>query len=166
MLLVFHRSLEPHGSYLSYGTNGTNKKIRLTSSRSGAAHFISQPGAGKSPIAHNSAGRNLKHIGSLFDAQPAKKSQLDNSALALINSFKSLQSVVQRNDIGGLFLSCVGHFIEGHLDQAAAAFGRVSFAGLVDEDMPHQPRRDPKKMAAILESHLRLVHQAQISLVD
>ena len=52
------------------------------------------------------------------------------------------------------------------MDPVAAVFLALLTARRVDQDAPHQLRRDRKKMSAVLPVHLTLPNEFQIRLVD
>jgi hypothetical protein len=52
-----------------------------------------QPGLGCLPVLHHRHRRHIQYFSRHFNAQPAEDSQLDNTALPMIDTRKSLQGI-------------------------------------------------------------------------
>src|SRR5687768_1944206 len=93
-------------------SSAASKSSSIRRQRSGfiGAHFGNhaiEPGLGPSPLASHCTWRNLQHFGGLFNAQPAEIAQLDNPALLLVNFLQRAQSLVEGDEVCGLFR---GHY--------------------------------------------------------
>jgi hypothetical protein len=84
--------------------------------------------------------------------------------LSLVEARELLQRVVQSEQLGvdGLLGSEI--IVERHSD-AARALRRLAFTRMVDQDSPHDLRRDAKELGAVEPRHALLSLQADVSLV-
>ena len=126
--------------------------------------LATHPGAGVTPFAFYRRMRDTNHLGRLLDGQPAEESQLHDAGLVGINLGQTRQSVMKRNNLGGLLLSHVDA-IQRNLELVSSALCVVSRPCVIDQNLPHQASRDAEEMSAALPWHA-LIDQPQIGLVD
>src|SRR5688572_24487561 len=88
-----------HGRFQTDRTKNQERALISLICRRVAFELAHQPGPRKLPIPHDGLCRYGERFGCLLHAQAAEKSQLDDSALALIQLSKCLERVIQRNQV-------------------------------------------------------------------
>ena len=106
------------------------------------------------------------HLCRFFDAQPAKKSQFDHTALALVHLRQPPQRVVQSDQIHVRMGTHDQRFIEIHVGRAATSFLIAARSREVDQDPSHELRANGKKMGAVLPFDLADTDQAEIGFMN
>lgn len=121
--------------------------------------FSVKPGFGAAPFADDSVFRNAPDFSNFLVFQPAKMTQLDDSAFALINFGQTAQSVIQRNQIRrARWLSAFG-LLQRSLLKTLAGFA-LPFARQINQNASHQLRRHAKEMRAVLPFNVLPFDQA------
>jgi hypothetical protein len=103
----------------------------------------------------------VKHVCRFVDAQAAEIPQLDDLAPPRIKDGQALERPIQRDEIDRAFGRHKRRFVEADLLGAAAALRVASGARVIDEDSPHEPRGNPKKVSAILPAGRFAVRESQ-----
>ena len=129
------------------------------------AHLAAQPGAREGPVPHHRAGRNFQNIGSLFDAETAKESQLDDIALAFIDGFEMFQRIIERNHVPRLLLRQCPEVIKRTCTIVPPRFAKLRLRASSTR-ICRIKRGDPEEMRAVLPGGRCLIDQAQISLIN
>ena len=73
---------------------------------------------------------------------------------------------INREQFSGSRFGHGGGFVERNLQRPAATFGVMMAARVVNQDAPHQLRRDAEKMSAVLPLHVLLIYQPQVGFID
>ena len=124
-----------------------------------------QPEFRQSPVAFDGVGRHLEHFRRLLHAQATEEPQFDGSALPSVDLRQCLQCAVERHDVQCRVRRHDELFVQRHPLCAAAAFVVSAIAGVIDEDPPHQARRDAEKVRAVLPADAPGIRQSQECLV-
>src|SRR5438445_6999457 len=129
-----------------------------------ATHFAVKPGPGGAPVAHHSDRRHLEHFRGFLHAQTTKEAQLNHVGLSRIDAGKSLYGIVDDHQV---VRSSANHrcVFQSNVLDAAPTFQIVAPC-VVNQNPPHQLRRNGKKVGAILPAHALVIHQPQVSFVD
>jgi len=75
--------------------------------------------------------KNFRH---LFDGQSPEKSQLDDSALAIVQFFEPLEGVVQRFQVDLARFRRIDGFVQGERGYCGSTFDGMVSSRLVDQD--------------------------------
>src|ERR1700750_2191945 len=112
-----------------------------------------KPGPGHRPVPFCRSFGDSPHLGDLLKVESRKETHLYNLALSLVPGRKSLQCLVQRQEIDYLLrnFKCG---IQLHSLVSAGALIRVHSPGVIDEHSAHGPRCECKKMRTALPVHL------------
>jgi hypothetical protein len=139
---------------------------RLGRPSSIAADGVVEPRAREVPVAIDRRVGDLHDLRDFTDGQAAEELQLDDAALARIESAQLVQRVVEDHDVD------VGHVTrqivagERNLVGGAAFLGRMR-ARVTDEDAPHHDRGERDELGAVApvdfllidQPHVRFVHE-------
>src|SRR5436190_24302783 len=101
------------------------------------AKLFVQPRLGCAPIEHHRFRRNLEDCRRLFHAQPAKEAQLDHFALPRVELCQTAERLVEREQASQPLIGNGDPLIEWDGLPSAPAFGRLTRASMVYQDMPH-----------------------------
>src|SRR5580704_683074 len=158
-------SRRSEGSSSAECSNSSTRFHRSASIAGPASHFPVKPGPSGAPVAHHSHRRHLEYFSCFLHAQAAKKTQLNHLRLSRIHVGKSLQSIVEHDQI---FIAtsaedrCV---FQSNVLDAAPAF-QVVAPRVINQNSSHELRRHGEEMGAVLPAHALVIHQPQVSLVD
>ena len=131
----------------------------------GSEHRALQPRLGELPITHDGLRRNFHDAGGFLDAQPAEEPQLNNFALALVETGQGLQRIIEHHDVVPSFIADYKGFVEIDSRGEATALFRPPRPGMVDEDPAHHLRARGQKMRAVVEGDRPGIHQPNEGLV-
>lgn len=130
-----------------------------------ARQRVVQPRTGESPLPFDRSGRNVQQLADFVRREAAEEFQLDDAALARIESRQTLERVVKRDhiDIGP------GENVHGDAERdallEAAALGGDPIARVIDEDAPHHHCRESDELRAVPPVHALLVDEPEVRLV-
>ena len=127
-------------------------------------HFPRQPGLRHIPFALYGCGRNCQSYRRFFNCKASKKSHFDNLHLLNIPTGKTVEGVVESDEVKRLFLRQVEIRVQFYF-VLGAAFCRALAACVVHQDLPHQPGRDRHKMSPVLSGKRLACGKTQISFV-
>ncbi len=125
-----------------------------------------EPRFGHSPIAPHRGRVHAHHFGRFIDAQPAKKSQLDDPAFPVVHNGELRQRGVQFHKLGRTDLRGNLNIFQRNAFGLAPTFRGDMSPGVIDKNSSHELRGDPEKLGAILPLDAALVDHAQIHFVD
>jgi hypothetical protein len=107
----------------------------------------------------------MQHPRDLLVVETAKVSQLNYLAASRIALGETLQCFVQTHQFTALIGSNCRNFLERDLLRAAAAL-RVSMTPrVIDQNAPHDLRRDREEVGTIRPVHILLIDQANVRFV-
>ena len=128
-------------------------------------HRALQPRLGELPITHDGFGRNVHDAGGFVDAQPAEEPQLNDFALAVVETGQSLQRIIEQHDVVASFIADCKGFVEIDSRGEATTLFCPSRPGMIDEDPAHYLGARGQKMRAIVERDRPGVHQPYEGLI-
>lgn len=127
-----------------------------------------EPGAGEVPIRLDRAQRHRERFCDLGHRQAPEAAQLDDLGLAFVERREAFERLVEREHGQAAARGIGGCGFEPGFEgffAVAAAFLRIAFAGLVHEDLPHDPRTEPPKMRSIRHPREPLIHEPEVDFV-
>ena len=118
------------------------------------------------PVASHCVLRNIKYAGDFLVVQAAEVTQFHNLAAPWIHFRQTFQSFVESNHFRSGQTRDRGSFVERNLLRAAAAFGVRVTARVIDQNTPHNLRRDGEEVRTIGPMHVPLIDETNVSLVN
>src|SRR5579863_7222603 len=113
-------------------------------------NFPMQPGAGSGPVALHGGSSNSHHCGNFLQRKTGKETQFHNAALPWIDPGKSIEGIIERDDIQ-VFTLGKGHgIVQCEHAHAAATFGGAMAASIVHKNLTHKLSRNCKKVRTAL----------------
>jgi hypothetical protein len=125
-----------------------------------------QPCLRECPLAPDGRSRDSDDSGRFLGREPPKATQLDDSALTRVDPGQARQRIVECHHIDVPDAGLVDHLAERERYMRAAALRGVAAASVVDENTPHQLRRDCEEVRPILPAYLALIDDAHVDLMD
>ena len=110
-------------------------------------------------------GGYLEDLSRFLHAQASKKTQLDHLRLSRIDAGKSLQSIVEHDQI---FISTAAEdrcVFQSNVLDAATAF-QVVAPRVVNQNPSHELCRHGEEVGPVLPAHALVIHEPQVSFVD
>src|SRR4029453_7442544 len=121
-----------------------------------------QPRGGGAPLALRGRRRDVQHKGRLFDGEPAKRAEFDDSRQPAVEGFQTPERMMEREH-GDLVGGCrINSLIDRHARDTVAALVRGVATSVVDEDPAHDLRGDTKEMSPVAPIALALIDEPQI----
>jgi hypothetical protein len=117
------------------------------------------------PLPRHRRSRNGQQFGDLALGQTAEVAQLDDPALPRIEDEQLFEGGLQQQDLASGRPHRADAVVEGDAQRGLRAFLCPAPAGAVDEDAPHDLRRHPEEMRAVLPGHTALSDQPEIRLI-
>src|SRR5437773_5108417 len=113
-----------------------------------ASQLTPEPRAGDAPIALHGLGRYRQHARGLLDGEPAEIAQLDDLRLPGVERRQGFQRSIDRDPAFAIRrVDHSGRFLDRHaVLLLATALRALMPAGVVDEDLSHQTRRDADEL--------------------
>ena len=99
-------------------------------------------------------------------AEPAEAAQLDDAALAFVDLRKGIKRVAQRDNISCNRTHHRQILTELDFRVTATAFLIFTTPTVIDQDPPHDSRRDGEEVGAILPLHLVDADETHVCFVD
>src|SRR5439155_1212432 len=149
--------------------NECRRRLTAGSRRPGAVIGVLespiQPRLRRLPFAIGRAEGNAHSLGGLFQGEAAKKAQLDQARLRLVERGELDQGCVEIEQVG-IPRRDGGGVRSQRYPQAAATLASTARARVIHEDTPHQASRHREELLAVLpggilraQAKIRLVHQ-------
>lgn len=105
-------------------------------------------------------------MGDLFAFEATEVAKFDDLGFAGVEAGEFFQGVVEGDDLGGVIGGVDELFFEGDFLEAAAAFGGIAGAGVVDEDVAHGAGGDAEEVGAGVGVEVVGVGEAKVRFVD
>src|ERR1700722_7119474 len=110
------------------------------------AQLTPEPRLCNAPLALDRGGREPDDVRGLLDTEPREKPHLDDSCLLWIACRKRVERLVQGDHVGRALDVGQHRLFERNRFDAAATFGSVATATVVDEDAPHDRCDDAEEV--------------------
>src|SRR5580693_826572 len=165
-----HRSFKKEERFAAFPSRAASNSALTASQLSCCVvmdrfHLSVEPGFGHAPIPLHGLRGYTHQVGCLIHRQSTKKSQFHDLALPLIQLGQTLQSVIEFEEFLRLLGSKHQSLVDGNWLLASAPLIPHMPSGVVDQDSPHDLRRDPEKMRAALPIDRPLLDQLEICFV-
>src|SRR5215475_6850338 len=115
-----------------------------------------QPDPRRHPVSFDCGRRNVQQASDLRDRKTSEKPQLNDMALSSVEMCQLLQSLVQRNQIRSLHFWWFRNVVQGQFMPTTALSGAAP-AGVLDQNLTHQLRRNGEKVFTVFELSRLLV---------
>lgn len=125
-----------------------------------------EPRLGELPIAHDGLGRDLDDGRGFLDGEAAEETQFNHAALALVEGGKSLERIVEGDEVMTRFCGNRQGFVEAGSARHAAALRRKPAARVIDKNLSHHATAERMKMHAIAHGNRFALQEAQERFVD
>jgi len=130
------------------------------------AEGLGQPGLGGAEVAGDGGAADVEELRDLFAFETAEVAQFDDLGFAGIEAGEFFECLVEGDDLGSVIGGVEELFFEGDLLEAAAPFGGIAGAGVVDEDVAHGAGGDAEEVGAGMGVEVAGVGEAEIGLVN
>ena len=100
----------------------------------------------------------------LIHGEPAKIAKFDGLAFSRIHLLKCVEASVEGHEVSASFLLKAHRLIQRHSETFPLA-GLLT-AGVVHQDLAHQPRSHSVEMRTILQARVGLIDESEVGLVD
>src|SRR6185503_3080001 len=163
---------ETKASRLSSGwANASSNNASTFFQRSGSIELIRgelaiKPRFGFVPFAHYGDGCDFHDFRGFVNTQASEEAQLDNSTLPFVEFGKTLQRIVEREQVTILFRGDRHRFVQRDLKCFCVFSDAWSTSSEVDQDASHHLRGNAKEVCAILPAHCFPIDQTYVSFVD
>jgi hypothetical protein len=124
-----------------------------------------QPSFGGAPFALNRNRGQLQNLSNLLNRKPSEKLKLNDLAFSGVERSQPIERLVEGNEFRRALLIYQGCFIELNVLRSRAAFGKVSPARVIDQDVAHYLRSHRKEVRPIIPCSVLPTYQPQIRFI-
>src|SRR3981081_268645 len=117
------------------------------------------------PVAIHGVFRDVEHFGGFLHTEAAKEAQFDNAALSLVDQPKSVQCLIQREQVRAAVRKFCLRLLQRHPVRLTSAFLALLRARVIREDMPHGMRTKRKEVSAVTPLDLDYPGQSNVDLI-
>ena len=129
--------------------------------KSPGGKFSSEPGARRAPLTINGSRCHTGKFSDLLNGEPTEKAHLGDLSPTGIDFLQTIEHTVNIEQPGRVLFGDDDGVIEQNLFQAAASFFRIRHAGVVDQEPPHDLRRNDEEVAAVFEIPFTLINESK-----